>query len=402
MQDQVKCYNWLSRQFHWLMVPLILCLFVLGLFMTELPVSELKLTLYAWHKWIGITVLALVVFRLAWRFVSFPPKSEGPQVPAFIHLLAKVGHIGLYLLLIVIPLIGWLRSSTAGFEIVLFEVLPLPNLMSKDEAFSDVLALLHKLGAFALLFLLIGHIGAVVLHHKVWQDRILQKMAPSFVHMGLLAGALLAGIGLIVYSTVINPPQAAPELAEIQQQDKPGVFQTTKSAHTQWVVDQKTSKLEFTATQKSSPTTGVFKSLLLNRLKFDPDAPAKAKVEVIVDVASLSLGTQMIEQTLLSSSWFDVQAHQTAKFYAEAFESLGANKYRLNGTLTIKAISKPLTVDLLIIKSNDEKIKKETIKATGKAIMSRTAYGIGQGEWASTQVLDDEVTLTIDIHAIKQ
>ena len=401
MGEQVKRYNWLARQFHWLMVPLILCLFVLGLLMTELPVSQLTLTLYAWHKWIGITVLAFVVFRLAWRFVSLSPKNEATQVPSFIHLLAKVGHIGLYLLLVLIPLVGWLRSSTAGFEIVLFEVLPVPNLMGKDEALSKTLALLHKIGAFALLFLLCGHIGAVVLHHKVWQDRILQKMAPSFVHMGLLGGALLAGIGLIVYSTVINPPKPNLELAEIQQQDQSGVFQATKSAHTQWVIDPNTSKLEFTATQKSSPTTGVFKSLLLNRLKFDPDAPEKAQVEVIVDVASLSLGTQMIEQTLLSSSWFDVQAHQTAKFYAETFESLGANKYRLNGNLTIKAISKPLMVDLLIIKSKDEKIKKETIKATGKAIMSRTAYGIGQGEWASTQVLDDEVTLTIDIRAIK-
>ena len=89
-------------------------------------------------------------------------------------------------------------------------------------------------------------------------------------------------------------------------------------------------------------------------------------------------------------------------FYAKAFESLGANKYRLNGTLTIKAIPKPLTVDLLIIKSIDEKISKEMIKATGKAIISRTAFRIGQGEWASTQVLDDEVTLKIDIRAIKE
>ena len=401
MQDQVKRYNWLARQFHWLMVPLILCLFVLGLLMTELPVSELKLTLYAWHKWIGITVLAFVVFRLAWRFASNPPTSEGPQVPSFIHFLAKMGHIGLYVLLILIPLIGWLRSSTAGFEIVLFEVLPLPDLMGKDEAFSDVLALLHKLGAFGLLFLILGHIGAVVLHHKVWQDRILQKMAPSLAHIGVLVSTLLAGVALVVYSTLINPPEPMPELAALQKA-KPVVGQKAKSDLTPWMVDQKASKLEFTATQKSSPTTGVFKSLLLNQLTFDPDAPENAKVEVIVDVASLSLGTQMIEQTLLSSSWFDVQTHEQAIFYAEAFESLGANKYRLNGSLTIKAISKPLPVDLLIIRSKDENLAKETIKASGKAIISRTAYGIGQGEWASTQVLDDEVTLTIDIVAIKQ
>ncbi len=400
MGGQVKRYNWLARQFHWLMVPLILCLFVLGLLMTELPVSTLKLTLYAWHKWIGITVLALVVFRLVWRFISCAPTSEATQVPSFIHLLAKAGHVGLYLLLIVIPLIGWLRSSSAGFEIVLFEVLPIPDLMGKDEAFSKNLALLHKIGAFTLLLLLFGHVGAVVLHYKVWQDRILQKMAPSFAHMGLLGAVFLAGVGLIVYSTVISPPKPVAELAEIQDQSE--TFNKTKSAHTQWVVDPQESKLEFTATQKSSPTTGVFKSLLLNRLTFDPEAPEKAEVEVIVDVASLSLGTQMIEQTLLSSSWFDVQTHKRAVFYAQAFESLGANKYRLNGTLTIKAIAVPLTVDLLIIKSIDEKIGKEMIKATGKTIISRTAFRIGQGEWASTQVLDDEVTLKIDIRAIKE
>jgi len=401
-KDQVR-YNWLARQFHWFTVPLIVSLFALGVVMTELPVSQLKLTLYAWHKWIGLCVFGLVLLRLLWRFISPKPvPSAHDGVPFAITVLAKVGHVALYCLLIALPLIGWLRSSSAGFEIVLFEFIPIPDLLAKDEDLSKQLAFLHEIGAILLFVLLLGHVGAVVVHRVLWRDNVLERMKPTKFHIVLIVCSLLGAVGFALNSLwfngapvlIQNGEQTVPKRAdgdEGQAIDRAGVSEDG------WQIVRDSSKLEFTATQKEAGTTGVFKSFQLKALTFDPLAPELANIEVIIDIASLSFGTQLIDQTLLASDWFDASAHPRAVFWAKGFEKLGGDLYRLKGQLVIKDIAKPLTVDLTIIKTSTGRIT-----AKGQGVISRTAYGIGQGEWASTDTLLDEVSLTIDVTAIKE
>ena len=119
-------YTPVAKGLHWLMAALILGLAALGIVMHEMPLSPLKLELYAWHKWFGVTVFLLVWLRLAWRLTHRPPAPPA-TLSAPLQSLAHAGHALLYVLMIVIPLSGWLMSSAKGVQTVWFGLVPCPT-----------------------------------------------------------------------------------------------------------------------------------------------------------------------------------------------------------------------------------------------------------------------------------
>jgi cytochrome b561 len=160
---------------HWLMALLIFVAFPLGIYMHDLPLSPDKLKLYSYHKWIGISVLMLVVIRLGWRLTHTPPPLP-ESVAAWQARASAIVHGMLYLLMIAIPLSGWLMSSAKGFQTVWFGVLPLPDLIGKDKALGDQLVELHKFLNFTLLALVVLHVGAALQHHFIERQPFLQRM----------------------------------------------------------------------------------------------------------------------------------------------------------------------------------------------------------------------------------
>jgi len=162
---------------HWLVTLLILTALPLGLTMTEMPLSPQKLKFYAWHKWLGVTVFGLVVLRLAWRAVH-PPPPLPESVPAWQRSAAHALHWALYALMLVIPLAGWLMSSAKGFQTVYLGVLPIPDLLPKNEALGERLADVHAWLAYALIALLVVHVAAALKHHFIDRDDILRRMLP--------------------------------------------------------------------------------------------------------------------------------------------------------------------------------------------------------------------------------
>jgi cytochrome b561 len=162
---------------HWLVALLILAALPLGLTMTEMPLSPQKLKFYAWHKWLGVTVFGLVVLRLAWR-ASHPPPPLPESVPAWQRSVAHALHWALYALMLVIPLAGWLTSSAKGFQTVYLGVLPIPDLLAKNEALGERLAEVHAWLAYALIALLVVHVAAALKHHFVDRDDVLRRMLP--------------------------------------------------------------------------------------------------------------------------------------------------------------------------------------------------------------------------------
>ena len=170
-------YTPVAKSLHWLMALLILGLLVLGTYMSDLPLSPQKLELYAWHKWAGVTVFMLVWLRLAWRVAHRPPGLPASLSPRM-RLAAHAGHAALYVLMVLIPLSGWLMSSAKGFQTVWFGVLPLPDLLAKDKALGDLLAGVHQVLNLLFVAVLAGHIGAALKHHFVDKDDILTRMLP--------------------------------------------------------------------------------------------------------------------------------------------------------------------------------------------------------------------------------
>lgn len=171
-------YNGIAKSLHWLMALLIIGLIPLGLYMEDLPLSPQKLQLYSWHKWAGVTVFVLLLVRVASR-IAFPPPPLPWHMSRRQQRLAHAGHLALYLLMLAIPVSGWLMSSAKGVPTVWFGVLPLPDLIGKDKALGAQLADLHALLSWTLVALLAAHVGAALKHHFIDRDDILVRMLPA-------------------------------------------------------------------------------------------------------------------------------------------------------------------------------------------------------------------------------
>ncbi|MEL4180137.1 cytochrome b [Roseateles sp. PN1] len=162
---------------HWLLAVAIMGAFGMGLYMADLPFSPNRLKLYNWHKWAGVTILALSALRLLWRLSHKPPADlPMPRWQAFV---AHITHGLLYALFFAVPLVGWAYSSAAGFPIVWFGVIPLPDFVPKDKALADLLKDAHELLAWAMALLVLLHVGGALKHHFIDRDGLVQRMLPG-------------------------------------------------------------------------------------------------------------------------------------------------------------------------------------------------------------------------------
>jgi cytochrome b561 len=169
-------YNRVSISLHWLIALLIVFNFALGLYMADLPLSPLKLQRYSWHKWAGVTIFFLVLLRLVWRAGHKPPAPV--PMPRWQLLASEAVHYSLYVLMVIIPLSGWLMSSAKGFQTVWFGVLPLPDLIGKNKELGDTLHEAHELLNYGMLLLVGIHVAAALKHQFIEKDRLLSRMNP--------------------------------------------------------------------------------------------------------------------------------------------------------------------------------------------------------------------------------
>ena len=170
-------YTGLAIALHWLIAIAIFGSFAVGLYMADLPLSPQKLKLYSWHKWAGVTIFLFVAVRLGWRLLHRPPELPA-GMPDWQRKVALVTHVLLYVLMIVIPLSGWLMSSAKGFQTVWFGILPLPDLLSKNEELGKLLAEVHELLNWSMATLVVAHLGAALKHHFLDRDDVLTRMLP--------------------------------------------------------------------------------------------------------------------------------------------------------------------------------------------------------------------------------
>lgn len=169
-------YTRTAIMLHWLIALLIFGAFPLGLYMSELPLSPTRLRLYSYHKWIGITVLMLAILRLGWRAFHRPPPLP-TSMPHWQQVATHAMHHLLYLLLLIVPLSGWMMSSAKGFQTVWFGVLPLPSLVDKDKALGELLTEVHEGLNWTLLVLVGVHVVAALKHHFIDRDGLLSRMS---------------------------------------------------------------------------------------------------------------------------------------------------------------------------------------------------------------------------------
>ncbi len=170
-------YSGTAIALHWLLALAIVGAFIVGVYMSDLPVSPQRLKLYNWHKWAGICILALSALRLLWRLTHRPPADVA--MPAWQRRSAHAVHILLYLLFFAVPLAGWAYSSAAGFPVVVFGVLPLPDFVAPSKELAEAIKPLHKILAFTMAALVLAHVAAALKHHFVDRDGLLERMRPG-------------------------------------------------------------------------------------------------------------------------------------------------------------------------------------------------------------------------------
>lgn len=163
---------------HWLTVLLVLGLLVVGLVMTELPNSAFKVKVYALHKSIGLTVLGLTVLRLLWRLFAGTP-APVPGTPRWQNALAQVTHGILYVLLLLMPLSGWLYNSASGFPLKYFGWFSVPALSGRDAGLKALAHDIHEWGYLLLIVVVLGHAAAALYHHYRNRDATLARMLPG-------------------------------------------------------------------------------------------------------------------------------------------------------------------------------------------------------------------------------
>ncbi len=182
-------YTTIAIILHWLVALCVLGLLGLGSIMVWAPAELVNLTvkfnLYQWHKSFGFTVFVLMVVRLLWRVSHKPPPLPDTLKPSE-RFMAHVTHYGLYILLLIMPLVGWAVVSTASFNVptFLFQTYHLPHISflatHPDKAFISWLASTTHLTLAIIIAGLVGlHIAGALKHHFINRDDVLKRMLPQ-------------------------------------------------------------------------------------------------------------------------------------------------------------------------------------------------------------------------------
>ncbi|MFM2586846.1 cytochrome b [Vibrio sp. TBV020] len=174
MESEVKNYNVLARAIHWVSALVVIGMFAVGLWMVDLSYySEWYRTAPHWHKSIGILLALLTLFRFVWKCVTVSPKVEGASYEV---LGAKLAHAIMYIILLALPISGYLISTEDGRGIDVFEWFTVPALGALFEGQADIAGQIHFYAAWALILIAAVHAIAALKHHFINKDNTLRKM----------------------------------------------------------------------------------------------------------------------------------------------------------------------------------------------------------------------------------
>ena len=178
IRNDERRWGAVAQTLHWLIAALVLTMFGLGWYMSDLPLGPHRSEMVQLHRSLGLTILALALVRLAWcLFDPAPPLPT--SLPGWERRAAHASHFLLYALLFVQPAIGFLQANAANAPVAVWGVLPLPALLAPDETLANSLIGVHEFVASVLAALVLIHVGAA-LRHQFWlKDDIMRRMLPG-------------------------------------------------------------------------------------------------------------------------------------------------------------------------------------------------------------------------------
>jgi cytochrome b561/polyisoprenoid-binding protein YceI len=395
---------------HWLVAFLIVALIVLGWRMDEERGAD-QFVVFQLHKSLGISVLLLTLVRIAWRVVEPPPAVA---VTGWQARLARVVHASFYVLLIALPLTGWLAVSTSPVRVptILFGQLPWPDfpvaggLEAADRnRWHELADTTHEALGWLLYPLLLLHVAGALRHHFAEEHPSLARMVPGAVPkrmfeirlMAILAGLAATAAAASAYRATreIAPPVPPPP-AQVARADTPAVGPALATSVADvadeaapagkasepvpaWTIGTGSS-IGFKSSWSGSAINGGFKDWT-------------AEIRFSLDTGSVFADYNEAGTQLPTELWFDAPKFPRAVFTADKFESLGGDRYRATGTLSIKGVSQPLSFPFTLkIAGNDAVME-------GAFELDRTAFGVGAGEYSGTDTIPAAVAVTVKLNA---
>ncbi|MCJ2185864.1 YceI family protein [Novosphingobium beihaiensis] len=432
---------------HWAIAFLLLFQLGLGWHMTSMGKGAAMYAAFQFHKSIGITVLALSVLRVAIRFVK--PRPAPVESGVLTGLLMKLVHLGLYAFMIGGPLTGWIVVSTAKVAIPtrLFGVIPWPHL-PVSHALNGIAMESHEVLAWMGLGLVALHLAGAVRHHLGGgHENVIGRMIPAVSAPEAARRAIPAALGAagLLGAAFLSPwllYRAAPAAPEAPASDtpvaggsdpaaasseavegpvqaetsEPGEAQTDAPASSEVAVPVAPTstpapeasateaakpvswkvmdggRLGFTASMSGTAIEGRFDQWSADIL-FDPDALAQSKITVRVPLLSVNTADGSRDSMLKGADFFGSAG--TAVFRSSRIRHLGGERYTASGTLSMNGVSRPVTLAFTL------HIEGARADVTGSTKLDRTAFGIGQGQWASTDQIAANVDVTFQFSARK-
>jgi cytochrome b561 len=177
LRNTTRSWGALAKTLHWLIVLLIINQWVIAERADALPLGAAKLQALAWHKSFGMTILALALIRLVWRWLNPVPVLDG-LAKGWERMLAHLSHLLLYGLIFAMPLTGWLMSSARNFPVSWFGIFQFPDLVGPDKTLFERMRDLHHVLFAALVIVALLHVAGALKHHFMDKNDVLKRMLP--------------------------------------------------------------------------------------------------------------------------------------------------------------------------------------------------------------------------------
>ncbi len=406
---------------HWLIAFGLIGLIGVGWVMGDMPPGAEQYALIQIHKSFGITVLLLSVARVAWRLMNPPPPE--PPMPGWQATVSRLVHIAFYVLIIAMPLTGWIMvsASPTGISTVLFQTIPWPHIPgladlseTTKQQLQGPLEFIHSKLAWVVIVLLGLHVAGALKHQFVDRDGLLARMAPGL--FGRTDGPVAPGRGLLIalgaaiailglgWATAASSgvrPNASTDSAASSE----GVATASLNAPV-WTVDPARSSIVFHGAYMGRPFEGRFTDWTAD-IRFDADAapspqtPIPASIRVAIKTRSAATGEPYFDENVSQGDWFNAFQHPEAVFEVnEGVFKDSATEYEATGVLTLKGVRHPLRLPFTL------QVEGGEARMHAELGMSRTGLGIGRAtltaEQGDAEWVADEVRLVIDVVAVRQ